>query len=81
MVCLFVYSDQYFVILEYMERGPLNELLKNSHLDYDYACSTELDSQTTFSKTQLMMFASQVANGMDFIATHKVHSNATSTSF
>ncbi|XP_072014379.1 uncharacterized protein [Amphiura filiformis] len=63
--------DSLYVILEYMAKGTLRQVLKNSRRLYDYAYTTVRDTQSSLSQTQLMIFAQQVASGMDFITSNK----------
>ncbi|XP_072021957.1 fibroblast growth factor receptor 1-like [Amphiura filiformis] len=59
------------IILEYMARGTLRQVLMNSRQLYDYAYTRKRDIQSTLSQTQLMIFAQQVATGMNFITSNK----------
>ncbi|XP_072041361.1 tyrosine kinase receptor Cad96Ca-like [Amphiura filiformis] len=68
-----VERDSLYIILEYMARGTLRQVLMNSRQLYDYEKTREQDMQSSLSQTQLMIFAKQVANGMDFITSKCVH--------
>ncbi|XP_072041410.1 tyrosine kinase receptor Cad96Ca-like [Amphiura filiformis] len=66
-----VAKDSIYMILEYMARGTLRQVLKSSRQLYDYAHTRERDIQSSLSQTQLMLFAQQVANGMEYITSNK----------
>ena len=55
-----------------MANGNLKDFLQNSHKMYDYAYSRERQSASSLTQLQLMMFAKQVADGMDFISSNQV---------
>ena len=55
-----------------MANGNLKDFLQNSHKVYDYANTKKRQTVSSLTQLQLMMFAKQVADGMDFIASNQV---------
>ena len=57
-----------------MANGSLKDFLMKSRKEYDYADSRVRDIQSSITPQQLMLFARDTADGMDFIASNKVPS-------
>ena len=55
-----------------MAKGDLKNVLINSRLIYDYADTRRQEIRSTFSETQLLSFAKQVADGMAHISAQQV---------
>ncbi|XP_072041377.1 uncharacterized protein [Amphiura filiformis] len=71
-----VFKDTIYIILEYMAKGTLHQVLISSRQSCDaHTCERETPSSPSLrlSQTQLMQFAEQVANGMKFITSKCVH--------
>ncbi|XP_072047232.1 fibroblast growth factor receptor-like [Amphiura filiformis] len=64
-------EDPICIILEYMKNGNLKNLLRESRTIGDGIYSNLFAGSKCFTPTQLIGFAQQVANGMDFLARQK----------
>ncbi|XP_072022562.1 uncharacterized protein [Amphiura filiformis] len=64
-------EDPLYMILEYMQNGNLKTLLRESRTIGDGTYGNLFAGSKSFTPTQLMRFAHQVANGMAFLARQK----------
>ena len=64
--------EPYYIAVEFMANGNLKDFLQKSHKMYDYAYTMKRQSVSSLTQLQLMTFAKQIADGMDFIASNQV---------
>ncbi|XP_070548644.1 tyrosine kinase receptor Cad96Ca-like [Ptychodera flava] len=66
--CTLPREDPIYVIVEYVSNGSLkNYLQKNSSVNSTYTSMTNAEQETTLTNKDLVKFALQVAEGMDYL--------------
>lgn len=67
--CILYYIDPLFVIMEFVELGKLQTVLRNSRNNIKYL---DLQGMSSLTSHELLMFCYQIAIGMDFLTSKGV---------
>ena len=72
VINIHLFSDPPYIIVEYLSRGNLKELLKDSRSTEGRVYDNLHGVSKSLTSRDLIKFANDVADGMHFISSHKV---------